>query len=68
MAKVLILFYSMYGHVHRMVEEVAKGAREVEGVQSALKRAPETLSDEILEQSGAMEARQKMAGIPECNP
>ena len=68
MVKVLVLFYSMYGHVHRLAEEVAKGAKGVEGVQVDLKRVPETLSDEILEQSGAMEARQKMAGIPECNP
>ena len=34
--KVKIVFYSMYGHIYRMAEAVAAGAREVEGVEVEL--------------------------------
>ena len=34
--KVKIVFYSMYGHIYRMAEAVAEGAREVEGVEVKL--------------------------------
>ena len=43
--KVLVVFYSMYGHVRRMAEAVAEGAREVAGVEVALRRVPETLPE-----------------------
>jgi NAD(P)H dehydrogenase (quinone) len=62
--KVLIVFYSMYGHVHKMAEAVAEGVREVPGAEAVLRRVPETLSDEILKKMGALEAQKAFAPIP----
>lgn len=64
--KVLIAFYSMYGHVHQMAEAVAAGVREVPGAEAVLRRVPETLSPEILEKMGAVEAQKSLAHIPIC--
>lgn len=66
--KLLILYYSMFGHVHRMAEAVAEGARQVPGTEVILARVPETLPDMVLEKMGALEARKKFAHIPECTP
>jgi len=38
--KVLIIFYSMYGHIYRLAEAVAEGAREVTGTQVEMRRVP----------------------------
>ncbi|MDN7653448.1 NAD(P)H:quinone oxidoreductase [Burkholderia multivorans] len=43
MAKVLVLYYSSYGHVETMAQQVAEGAKSVPGVEVALKRVPETI-------------------------
>lgn len=48
MAKVLVLYYSTWGHVERMAQEVAEGARSVAGVEVAVKRVPETMPTETL--------------------
>ena len=64
MSKVLIVFYSMYGHIHQMAEAVAVGVREVPGCESIIKRVPETLSEEVLRMMGAIEAQKSMAHIP----
>jgi len=64
--KVLIVFYSMYGHIYRMAEAVAEGVRSVEGVEAVLRRVPETLSAEILASMGATEAQKQFAHIPVC--
>ncbi|MEX0760205.1 MAG: NAD(P)H:quinone oxidoreductase, partial [Tistlia sp.] len=53
MAKVLVLYYSMYGHIETMAKSVAEGAKAVEGVEVTLKRAPETMPRETLEKIGA---------------
>jgi NAD(P)H dehydrogenase (quinone) len=62
--KVLIVYYSMYGHIHRMAQAVAEGVREVPGAEAVLKRVPETLPEEVLGKMGALEAAKKMAHIP----
>lgn len=62
--KVLIVFYSMYGHVYRMAEAAADGAREVTGTEVVLRRVPETLPEEVLAQMGAVEAQKSFAHIP----
>lgn len=62
--KVKIVFYSMYGHVYRMAEAVAAGAREVEGVEVGLLQVPELIPDEVLAKSGAKKAREAFAHIP----
>jgi len=64
--KVLIAFYSAYGHIYRMAEAVAEGVRTVKGVEVELKQVPETLSEDILKAMGALEARKAFAHIPIC--
>ncbi|MBI4651917.1 NAD(P)H:quinone oxidoreductase, partial [Candidatus Desantisbacteria bacterium] len=64
--KILIVFYSMYGHIYRMAEAVAEGVKEVKGAIPELRRAPETLSKELLEKMGAIESQKKFAHIPVC--
>lgn len=64
--KILIVFYSMYGHNHKMAEAIAEGAREVKGADVVLRRAPETLNDEILGKMGALEAQKVFSDIPVC--
>lgn len=62
--KILIVYYSMYGHIHRMAEAVAEGAREVEGAEVELRRVPETLPEEVLAKMGALEAQKAFAHVP----
>lgn len=64
--RVLVVFYSMYGHIYKMAQAVAEGAKEVPGTEVVLRRVPETLSDEILGKMGALEAQKAMATIPVC--
>ncbi len=64
--KVLIVYYSLYGHVHALAKAVAEGAASVEGAEVALRRVPETLPGEVLEKMGALDAQARQAGIPVC--
>ncbi len=64
--KLLIVYYSTYGHVHRMAEAVADGAREIDGTEVILRRVPETLPPEVLEKMGAVEAQKSMAHVTRC--
>ena len=65
--KILIVFYSTYGHVHQMAEAVAEGVREIEGAEAVMRRVPETLPEAVLEKMGAVEAQQKMSHVPICS-
>jgi NAD(P)H dehydrogenase (quinone) len=62
--RVLVLFYSTYGHVYRMAQAVAEGAGEVAGAEVVLKRVPETLPPDIIEKMGATEAQKAFASVP----
>lgn len=62
--KILIVFYSMYGHVEGLARRMKKGVDGVEGVEAALLRVPETLPPDALEQ---MRAPPKDDGIPEIS-
>jgi NAD(P)H dehydrogenase (quinone) len=62
--KLSVVFYSMYGHVYRMAEAVAAGAREVPGAEVALFQVPELVPEEVLEKSGAKQARAAFAHVP----
>jgi NAD(P)H dehydrogenase (quinone) len=64
--KVLIVYYSMYGHIAKMAEAAGEGVREVKGAVSEIKRVPETLSDAILEKMGALEIQRSFSNIPVC--
>lgn len=44
MTKVLVLYYSMYGHIEKMAEAEAEGVRTVDGVEVTVKRVPETIA------------------------
>ena len=63
-AKVQVVFYSMYGHVYKLAEAVAAGARELPGAEVTLCQVPELVPEEALKRSGAMEARAQFAHIP----
>ena len=52
MAKVLVLYYSMYGHIETMANAVAEGARSVAGAEVTIKRVPETMPEEIFKNAG----------------
>ncbi len=52
MTKVLVLYYSMYGHIETMSQAIAEGARSVGGVEVIIKRVPELMSDEKLAKVG----------------
>ena len=66
--KVQIVFYSMYGHIHRMAEAVAEGAREVPGVEASLLQVPELVPPEVLEKAGATAAKAAFAHVPVARP
>jgi NAD(P)H:quinone oxidoreductase type IV len=66
--KVKVVFYSMYGHIYKMAEAVAEGAREVKGAGVELLQVPELVPDEVLEKSGAKKAREAFAHIPIAKP
>jgi NAD(P)H dehydrogenase (quinone) len=51
MAKVLVLYYSSYGHIETMAEAVAAGVREA-GSEAVVKRVPESVPQEVARKSG----------------
>jgi NAD(P)H dehydrogenase (quinone) len=53
MTKILVLYYSMYGHVETLAKAVAEGARSVEGVDVVIKRVPELVPEEVARKAGA---------------
>ncbi|RQH07093.1 NAD(P)H:quinone oxidoreductase [Paraburkholderia dinghuensis] len=52
MAKILVLYYSSYGHIETMANAVAEGARSVAGAEVTLKRVPETIPVDIAKGAG----------------
>jgi NAD(P)H dehydrogenase (quinone) len=65
-AKVLVVYYSLYGHVYRLAEAAMQGVRSVPDVEAVLRRVPETLPPEIIEKLGAAEAQRQQAQVPVC--
>lgn len=53
MANILVLYYSMYGHIETLANAVADGARGVAGTEAALKRVPELVPEDTARQAGA---------------
>jgi len=64
--KILVVYYSMYGHIHRMAEAVAEGASLVKGAEVSMYRVPETLTEEVLGKMGALEVQKSLASVPVC--
>lgn len=52
MKKILVLYYSSYGHIEIMAKAVAEGAAQVEGVEVTLKRVPELVPEERARAAG----------------
>ncbi len=52
MTKVLVLYYSSYGHIEAMAAAVAEGAASVPGTKVSVKRVPELVPEEIAAASG----------------
>jgi NAD(P)H dehydrogenase (quinone) len=53
MTKILVLYYSTYGHVETLAGAIAEGARSVAGVEVILKRVPETMPPDVAKKAGA---------------
>lgn len=51
MTKVLVLYYSSYGHIETMAQAVAEGVREA-GAEAVIKRVPELVPEEVARKSG----------------
>jgi len=52
MAKVLVLYYSAYGHIERMSQAIAEGARSVAGTELTIKRVPELMPEDVARTAG----------------
>jgi len=66
--RIQIVFYSMYGHIYKMAEAVAKGAQSVSDMDVEIYRVPELIPKEILEKSGALKAQHSFEHIPIIKP
>ncbi len=62
----LIVFYSMYGHIYSMAEAVKEGAGSVNDVTVRMCRVPETLSEEVLKKMDTVDAQKAQAHVPIC--
>ena len=52
MPRVLVLYYSSYGHIEAMAYAQAEGARRIAGTQVVVKRVPELMPSEVARASG----------------
>ncbi|MCB5252201.1 MAG: NAD(P)H:quinone oxidoreductase [Candidatus Cloacimonetes bacterium] len=66
--KILVLFYSCYGHVFQMAKAVAEGAKSIDNMEVTLKQVPETLSADTLDKIGASQAKKAFADIAIAEP
>jgi NAD(P)H dehydrogenase (quinone) len=62
--KVQVIFYSMYGHVYKMAQAVAEGAKQVSGAEVSLYQVAELIPDDVLEKYGAKAAKASFANVP----
>ncbi len=66
--KVLVLFYSAYGHNWEMAQSVADGVKSIDGVEVDIKKVPETLPQELLDKIGISQAQKAWEHIPIAEP
>jgi NAD(P)H dehydrogenase (quinone) len=52
MPKILVLYYSAYGHIETMAGAIAEGARSVPGTEVTIKRVPELVPEDVAKKSG----------------
>ena len=65
MAKVLVLYHSMYGHIEQMAHAVAEGAKAVDGAEVVVKRVPETMAPEAFAAVGGRSDQPAPVAEPE---
>ena len=66
MARMLVLYYSAYGHVERMAQAVADGARSVGGVEVVIKRVPELMPEDLARKAGVkLDQKAPIASVDE---
>src|SRR6516162_8887102 len=53
MPKILVLYYSMYGHVETMAGAEAEGARSIAETEVVIKRVPEVMPPDVAKKAGA---------------
>jgi len=68
MAKILVLYYSMYGHIETMANAVAEGARRVPGAEVDILRVPETMEADRFAQVGGKTDQKAAEATPEVLP
>src|SRR4051812_5911103 len=66
--KIHVIFYSTYGHVYRMAEAVAEGAKQVAGADVSLFQVAELMSADALAKMGADKAKPAFAHVPVADP
>ena len=67
-ANIQIIFYSTYGHVFRLAEAIAEGARSIPDTDVQVFQVPETLPPDVIAKMGATEAKKAFAHIPTADP
>ncbi len=65
MTKVLVLYYSSYGHIEAMAAAVAEGAASVPGTEVVVKRVPELVADEVARGAGMKLDQQSPIATPD---
>ena len=53
MTKILVLYYSMYGHIETMAKVVFEGALSVEDTEVIIKRVPDLMPEDVARNAGA---------------
>src|SRR5689334_11644405 len=53
MPKILVLYYSMYGHIETLASAIAEGAREAGGVEVVIKRVADIMPEDVAKKHGA---------------
>ena len=67
--KILVVFHSVYGHIHALANAVAAGVQEVPGIELVLRRArefPDTVQHMEQEKGYSFQVYQGLRTIPEC--
>lgn len=64
MSKLLVLYYSTYGHVETLADAVAEGAREVPNVAVSVRRVPELMPADVAERAGAKRDQEAPVAAP----
>ena len=65
MTKILVLYYSSYGHVEALGAAVAKGASEVDGTSVAVKRVPEIMTEDATAAAGFKTSQEADVATPD---